>query len=104
VARKGDFCYVDFLADFGARFTTSATTHVLEIVWTQTAYKASQRLAGELLERGSAGVVYPSVRHEGGTLHSVFQARAREQCPERLVHLHHFLKTHLLFPKFENSS
>ena len=30
-------------------------------------YVASQRLAGRLLEAGSVGVVYPSVRRKGGT-------------------------------------
>ena len=36
-------------------------------------YKVSQRLASGLLERGSAGVVYPSVRHKGGTCVACFR-------------------------------
>jgi len=36
-------------------------------------YRASRRLAGELLEDGSAGVVYPSVRHQSGTCVACFR-------------------------------
>jgi hypothetical protein len=36
-------------------------------------YKVSQRLARELLESGSGGVVYPSVRHKGGTCIACFR-------------------------------
>ncbi|MDP3714598.1 MAG: RES family NAD+ phosphorylase [Mycobacteriales bacterium] len=36
-------------------------------------YIASQRLALELLEQGAAGVVWPSVRHAGGTCVVVFR-------------------------------
>ena len=36
-------------------------------------YRASQRLAADLLSKGSAGIVYPSVRHEGGTCIACFR-------------------------------
>ncbi len=36
-------------------------------------YKASQRLAADLLSEGSAGIVYPSVRHKGGTCIACFR-------------------------------
>lgn len=36
-------------------------------------YHASQQLARRLLDRGSAGVVYPSVRHAGGTCIACFR-------------------------------
>ena len=67
------FSYVDFLADFrgtwhdirgDVRFGDCLDAH---------SYKASQRLAGELLDRGSAGVIYPSVRHKGGTCIACFR-------------------------------
>jgi hypothetical protein len=68
------FSYVDFVADFrgefhdlrggGKRFADCLDAN---------SYKESQRLAGELLERGSAGLVYPSVRHEGGTCLACFR-------------------------------
>jgi len=36
-------------------------------------YCASQRLAADLLHRGSAGIIYPSVRHKGGTCIACFR-------------------------------
>ena len=36
-------------------------------------YRASQRLAADLLSKGSAGIIYPSVRHKGGTCISCFR-------------------------------
>jgi hypothetical protein len=36
-------------------------------------YRASQQLGRRLLDRGSAGVVYPSVRHAGGTCIACFR-------------------------------
>jgi RES domain-containing protein len=36
-------------------------------------YAASQHLAHELLQQGSAGVIYPSVRHAGGTCIACFR-------------------------------
>jgi RES domain-containing protein len=61
------FSYVDFLADFRGTFHDIRRDARFRSCLDASSYKASQRLAGELLERGSAGVVYPSVRHEGGT-------------------------------------
>jgi hypothetical protein len=37
-------------------------------------YAVSQKLAEELLDKGSAGVVYPSVRHSEGTCIACFRA------------------------------
>ncbi len=39
----------------------------------KNSYQASQRLASELLDHGSAGVVYPSVRHRGGICIACFR-------------------------------
>jgi hypothetical protein len=36
-------------------------------------YRASQQLGRRLLDRGSAGIVYPSVRHAGGTCIACFR-------------------------------
>lgn len=36
-------------------------------------YRASQRLAADLLSQGSAGIVYPSVRHKGGICIACFR-------------------------------
>ena len=38
-----------------------------------TSYAASQALAAQLLEAGSAGIVYPSVRRSGGTCIACFR-------------------------------
>jgi hypothetical protein len=64
---KETFSYVDFLADFRGTFRDIRGDARFGDCLDANSYKASQRLAGELLEEGSAGVVYPSVRHEGGT-------------------------------------
>lgn len=64
---KETFLYVDFLADFRGTFHDIRGDARFGDCLNASSYKASQRLAGELLEGGSAGVVYPSVRHEGGT-------------------------------------
>ena len=61
------FTYIDFLADFRGAFHDIGNDTQFRDCLDANSYKASQRLAGELLERGSAGVVYPSVRHKGGT-------------------------------------
>lgn len=61
------FSYIDFLADFRGEFHDIRGDARFRDCLDAKSYKASQRLAGELLEGGSAGVVYPSVRHEGGT-------------------------------------
>jgi len=67
------FMYVDFLADFRGEFhdlrQDAAFTQCLEL----NSYAASQRLARELLDEGSAGIIYPSVRHQGGTCMACFR-------------------------------
>lgn len=64
---KETFSYVDFVADFRGEFHDIRGDTRFGDCLDTTSYKASQRLARELLEEGSAGVVYPSVRHDGGT-------------------------------------
>jgi hypothetical protein len=64
--------YDDYLADFSADF------HDLRdgdfgAVLDPGSYVASQALAQELLEAGSLGVVYPSVRRPGGTCLACFR-------------------------------
>jgi len=67
--------YLDYLADFRAEFhdlrstdlrATSPRSEYAECL-SPTIYAASQALASQLLEFGSAGVVYPCVRRKGGT-------------------------------------
>jgi hypothetical protein len=67
------FTYVDFLADFRAKFHDIRDDPRYEACWKGDSYKASQRLAEDLLERGSTGIVYPSARHKGGTCIACFR-------------------------------
>jgi hypothetical protein len=67
------FIYVDFLADFRGMFHDIRDDHAFENCLSPSSYGASQKLARELLEAGSAGVVYPSVRHKTGTCIACFR-------------------------------
>ena len=70
---KETFSYVDFLADFRGTFHDIRGDARFGDCLDASSYKASQCLAGELLEGGSSGVVYPSVRHDGGTCIACFR-------------------------------
>ena len=59
--------YVDYRADFRAEFHDIRATKKYRDCLSPISYVASQALAAQLLEAGSAGVVYPSVRRSGGT-------------------------------------
>ena len=65
--------YLDYLADFRAEFHDLRGTqdHIASLA--PDSYAASQQLAAELLELGSSGIVYPSVRHSGGTCIACFR-------------------------------
>ena len=70
---KETFTYVDFLADFRGTFHDIRNDTRFGNCLDADSYTASQRLTGELLEAGSAGVVYPSVRHKRGTCIACFR-------------------------------
>lgn len=66
--------YDDYLADFSASFhDLHAATKAVRAWLDPASYEASQRLAEDLLEQGALGVVYPSVRHDGGTCVACFR-------------------------------
>ncbi len=67
------FSYVDFLADFRGEFHDIRGDKRIADCLDKNSYKASQRLASQLLDDGSAGVVYPSVRHRGGICIACFR-------------------------------
>jgi RES domain-containing protein len=67
------FLYVDFLADFRGEFHDLRGDSHFHKFLNPNSYTASQKLAQELLENESAGVVYPSVRHRGGTCIACFR-------------------------------
>jgi len=60
------FTYVDFLADFRGMFHDIRNDTRFGNCLDANSYSASQHLASELLEAGSPGIVYPSVRHKAG--------------------------------------
>jgi len=66
--------YDDYLADFSASFHDLRKAKKGVRAWLDPAsYAASQQLAEDLLEQGGLGVVYPSVRHGGGTCVACFR-------------------------------
>ncbi len=67
------FVYTDFLADFRGRFHDIRDDRAFQSCLDPGSYYASQELARKLLEAGSGGVVYPSVRHKAGTCIACFR-------------------------------
>ena len=65
--------YVDYRADFRAEFHDIRGTKKYRDCLSPSSYVASQVLATQLLESGSAGIVYPSVRRTGGTCIACFR-------------------------------
>jgi RES domain-containing protein len=59
--------YQSLLADFSAGFHDLRGSDAWEACLDPASYVASQQLAADLLEQGSMGIVYPSVRHPDGT-------------------------------------
>jgi RES domain-containing protein len=59
--------YQALLADFSASFHDLRGADAWDDCLAADSYVSSQALAGELLEAGSMGVIYPSVRRPGGT-------------------------------------
>lgn len=70
---KEAFLYADFLADFRGEFhDIRGNAHFAKCL-DPNSYAVSQKLAHALLDAGSAGVIYPSVRHNGGTCVACFR-------------------------------
>jgi len=65
--------YDDYLADFSASFHDLRRARGFRACLDPASYVASQGLAERLLEAGSLGVVYPSVRRGGGTALACFR-------------------------------
>ncbi|MEH6435506.1 RES family NAD+ phosphorylase [Massilia sp. DD77] len=65
--------YQCLLADFSAPFHDLRGIDAYRDCLDPQSYVASQALAAELLDAGSMGVLYPSVRHEGGTCLACFR-------------------------------
>ncbi len=65
--------YDDYLADFSGSFHDIRKSPKFRGVLDPDSYVASQALSRHLLDTGSLGVVYPSVRHAGGTCIACFR-------------------------------
>lgn len=65
--------YADYLADFRADFHDVRGDSGFAKYLNPTSYGNSQLLARELLAGGSAGIIYPSVRHSAGTCLACFR-------------------------------
>ena len=65
--------YDDYLADFSADVHDIRRARGFRAYLDPRSYVQSQALAERLLEAGSLGVVYPSVRHKGGTCVACFR-------------------------------
>lgn len=70
---KEELTYDDYLADFSAELHDLRGDDRFGRVLAAGSYVASQELAETLLEGGSLGVVYPSVRRSGGTCLAAFR-------------------------------
>jgi hypothetical protein len=70
---KETFTYVDFLADFHSQFHDLRNDPSCKNCLDPNSYRASQQLARQLLDAGSAGVIYSSVRHKAGTCIACFR-------------------------------
>lgn len=66
-------CYDDWLADFSGAFDDLRTAPAFATCLDPESYVASQELAERLLREGSAGILYPSVREQGGTCLACFR-------------------------------
>ena len=64
----------DYLADFRAVFHDLGEPRFARYL-NPGSYERSQRLAGRLLEQGSNGIVYPSIRDRNGTCLACFRPR-----------------------------
>ena len=64
----------DYRADFSAVFHDIREARFARYL-SPDGYERSQRLAQQVLERGSNGIVYPSVREHGGTCIACFRPR-----------------------------
>ena len=65
--------YDDYLADFSGTFHDLRDNPNFAGCLVPDSYNASQGLAQQLLEAGSLGVIYPSVRRRGGTCLACFR-------------------------------
>lgn len=67
------FAFDDYLADFRGDFHDIRRDARFDQCLDPDSYAASQKLAGQLLEAGSAGIIYPSMRRRTGDCIACFR-------------------------------
>jgi RES domain-containing protein len=70
---EDDVTFDDYLADFSCELHDLRGDHAFDAYLDPESYVASQTLAARLLDSGSLGVIYPSVRRKGGTCLACFR-------------------------------
>ena len=65
--------YDDYLADFAGEFHDIREDGAFEGCLAPDSYVESQSLGESLLQQGSSGIIYPSVRRKGGTCLACFR-------------------------------
>jgi RES domain-containing protein len=70
---EDDVTFDDYLADFSCELHDLRDDPVFATYLDPESYVASQTLAAQLLDAGSLGVIYPSVRRAGGTCIACFR-------------------------------
>jgi hypothetical protein len=70
---EDDVTFDDYLADFSGAFHDLRAASAFADCLDADSYVASQALAERLMENGSLGIVYPSVRRRGGTCLACFR-------------------------------
>jgi RES domain len=86
-SEREEIGYDDYLGDFTATFHD--LRGIEDEALSPTSYKRSQQLAVELMALGSLGIIYPSVRREGGTCLACFRpsvvANVRKSARYKLI-------------------
>ena len=72
-AKPVSVTYDDYQADFTGSFHDIRRAPAFAACLAAVSYIESQRLSQQLLAEGSLGIVYPSVRHSGGTCIACFR-------------------------------
>jgi hypothetical protein len=70
---EDEIAYDDYLADFSANFHDLRADARFAGCLSRNSYVASQGLGSRLLDAGSLGIIYPSVRRSGGTCIACFR-------------------------------
>ena len=70
---EDEVTYDDYLADFAGEFHDLREAPAFAACLNPESYVESQALAERLLDAGSSGIVYPSVRRKGGTCLACFR-------------------------------